>query len=96
MIYKIFCDEPGLAENIPSHNKLEDPHGAFQGRNSWGTIGYRGPLPPKGHGTHHYHFTLYALDEELNLAPDLEKQALLKAISGHVLATAELIGVYER
>ena len=39
--------------------------GALQGRNSWSsgkTIGYRGPAPPPGHGVHHYHFKLYALD----------------------------------
>lgn len=96
VIYKIPPDEPGIAENVPLVSKLDEPYHTLQGKNSWGSVGYRGPLPPKGHGTHHYRFILYALDQELTLAPELEKAALLKAMAGHVLANAELVGVYER
>jgi phosphatidylethanolamine-binding protein (PEBP) family uncharacterized protein len=53
-------------------------------------------MPPPGHGTHHYHFKLYALGTQLNLSPGATKQQLLDAIKGHVLAEAELIGTYER
>ncbi|MEX0715089.1 MAG: YbhB/YbcL family Raf kinase inhibitor-like protein [Planctomycetaceae bacterium] len=59
-------------------------------------IGYRGPAPPPGHGTHHYHFRLYALDEALDLPPALDKNALLAAMQGHILAEGELVGTYER
>jgi hypothetical protein len=71
----------------------------MQGKNSWPsgqTIGYRGPAPPKGHGVHHYHFKLYALDAVLSLKPAMTKDALLKAIYGHIIGTGELIGTYER
>src|SRR5262249_1100050 len=47
-----------------------------QGTNSWTsgkTVGYRGPAPPPGHGIHHYHFRLYALDQALSLPPRLDK-----------------------
>jgi Raf kinase inhibitor-like YbhB/YbcL family protein len=71
----------------------------MQGKNSWTsgpTIGYRGPMPPPGHGVHHYHFTLYALDSPLNVQPGETKKNLLKKMEGHILATATLIGTYQR
>jgi len=68
----------------------------MQGKNSWGTDGYRGPAPPRGHGTHHYHFRLYALDVPLAAAQGLDKAGLLHAMQGHVLSEAELVGTYER
>jgi Raf kinase inhibitor-like YbhB/YbcL family protein len=65
-------------------------------KNDFGNAGYGGPCPPPGHGPHHYHFTLYALSvAKLEPAPrdylDLKAKA-----QAHALATAELIGTYER
>lgn len=96
VIYKIPADAEGLPEGIPAGEFVDSPTGALQGRNTWGSLQYRGPLPPKGHGPHRYHFTLYALDAALELRAGLDKDALLRAISGHVLATGILIGTYER
>jgi Raf kinase inhibitor-like YbhB/YbcL family protein len=96
VIYDLPGDLTGLPEGIPTKAELSDPKGAVQGKNSWGTIGYRGPAPPKGHGVHHYHFKLYALDAKLELPAGLGKNELLKRIGGHVLAQGELIGTYER
>ncbi|NBB95541.1 MAG: YbhB/YbcL family Raf kinase inhibitor-like protein [Planctomycetes bacterium] len=67
-----------------------------QGVNDFGEKGYGGPMPPEGHGVHHYHFKLYALDADLALRPKLTKSQLLKKIDGHVIATSELVGTYER
>jgi len=53
-------------------------------------------MPPPGHGTHHYHFTLYALSKTLDLKPGADKKALLAAIKGHVLGQAKLTGTYSR
>ncbi len=64
--------------------------------NSYGTIGYGGPQPPRGHGAHHYHFQLYALDTELNLAPRVTIQQLDAAMKGHITAEAELVGTFQR
>lgn len=73
------------------------PEGAgVEGENSWEEGGYGGPFPPKGHGTHHYHFKVYALDVELDLGPGATKAQLLKAMKGHVLAEGELVGTYSR
>ncbi len=96
VMYKIPPSETGLPKGIATSPKLENPKDALQGKNSWGTIGYRGPAPPPGHGVHHYHFKLYALDTELSAEAGLDKQALLKLIEGHVLAEGELTGTYSR
>jgi Raf kinase inhibitor-like YbhB/YbcL family protein len=70
--------------------------GAALGRNTFGRIGYGGPEPPRGHGTHHYHFRLFAVDEPLSLLEGFSKEDLLKATRGHVLASGEVIGTYRR
>jgi Raf kinase inhibitor-like YbhB/YbcL family protein len=88
-----------LPENIPPAGRLDRPVRAVQGRNSWPagrTIGYRGPAPPRGHGVHHYHFKLYALDCPLSLEPGVEKRAVEDAMKDHILALGELIGTYRR
>lgn len=99
VLYKIPAEVRQLPEGVPGDRRLKTPPGAIQGRNSWTsgqTFGYRGPEPPRGHGTHHYHFNLYALDTQLPERHDIDKQSLLEILQGHILATAELIGIYER
>jgi len=66
------------------------------GATDFGRTGYGGPMPPKGHGVHRYYFRLYALDAILDKAPGWTKERLLSEMKGHVLGTAELMGVYER
>ena len=53
-------------------------------------------MPPPGHGVHHYHFTLYALEAKLVAEPGLDKKTLLREIDEHVLGEGELIGTYQR
>ena len=96
VLYKVPANTPGLPEKIANTEKLSTPPGAIQGKTSAPKIGYHGPMPPKGHGVHHYHFKLYALNAALDLKPGLDKKTLLKAIAGHILAEGELIGTYER
>jgi Raf kinase inhibitor-like YbhB/YbcL family protein len=73
------------------------PQGAVQGRNDFQTVGYGGPCPPAGNPPHHYHFTLYALDEHVDgLSPLASGPTLLRAIRGHVLAKSELVGLFGR
>jgi hypothetical protein len=67
-----------------------------EGGNDFGTSGYRGPCPPRGDGRHRYSFRLYALDSDLELRPGAGKRELERALEGHTLAAAELIGTYER
>jgi Raf kinase inhibitor-like YbhB/YbcL family protein len=86
--YKIPADSHGLAEGAKS--------GLVAGKNSFGELRYDGPMPPPGHGVHHYHFKLYALDVPIDGTPGKTKGALLEAMEGHVLARGELAGTYER
>ena len=96
VIYKIPAGTEQLPENVKTSAGLTQPAGALQGVNSWGAIGYRGPAPPQGHGVHHYHFKLYALDTPLSVKSGMDKQALLTAMKEHILAETELIGTYQR
>lgn len=70
----------------------EVPAGAVQGTNSWVRTGYGGPCPPVG--THRYFFKLYALDTTLALGKTSIKADVEAAMQGHVLAQADLIGLY--
>jgi Raf kinase inhibitor-like YbhB/YbcL family protein len=70
------------------------PTGTREGRNDWGRTGYGGPCPPIGR--HRYFFKLYALDATLPNLQQPNKAALEKAMQGHVLAQATLIGTYQK
>jgi Raf kinase inhibitor-like YbhB/YbcL family protein len=107
--FALICDDPDAPRAEPwvhwvaygiDRTVRALPEGAqdgfVSGRNDFGRSGYGGPMPPRGHGLHHYHFVLYALDKALELAPGLTKAELLRAIDGHVLEEAELVGTYER
>lgn len=96
VIYKIPASATGLPEGIAKSPQPPEPAGVVQGANTWGRIGYGGPMPPPGHGVHRYFFKLYALDAPLNVGPGLDKDQLLKAMTGHILAQGELIGTYQR
>jgi Raf kinase inhibitor-like YbhB/YbcL family protein len=93
VIFNLPPASQGLSEGIPAAPRLEN--GATQGKNSAGANGYMGPAPPPGK-PHHYHFTLYALDSKLDLAPSVDRQQLLDAMKGHVLAESDLVGIYQR
>jgi len=71
-------------KNLPSDIRL--------GKNSWGKLAYGGPMPPSG--THHYHFTLYALNTELELQKGATKDELKKAMMGHIIEETTLTGLY--
>jgi len=72
----------------------ENFKGGQQGRNSDHGSGYKGMCPPSG--THHYNFYVYALDTELSLDSNADKDRLLQAIQGHVLAQGVLTGTYTK
>jgi Raf kinase inhibitor-like YbhB/YbcL family protein len=74
----------------------EDEAAPVEGRNDFGTSGYRGPCPPPGHGRHRYSFRLYALDSQIDLSRGAGKGELERALEGHTLGVAELIGTYQR
>ena len=95
VIYGIPADEEGLPEGVPRGSDAGWA-GALQGANDAGHQGWDGPGPPRGHGVHHYHFTLYALSPGEPLPPGLSKAELLRAIEGRILDSGEVVGTYER
>ena len=70
------------------------PPGTRAGRNGWLRTGYGGPCPPIGR--HRYFHRLYALDTVLPDLGEPDQAALERAMQGHVLAHAELIGTYQK
>lgn len=93
VVYDLPGDKNQLEEGIEKIETL--PTGAKQGTTDFQSVGYEGPCPPAGN-PHHYFFKLYVLNAPLNLSSKASKADLLMAMNGHVLAQANLIGLYER
>ena len=92
VVYNIPVNVKELSqETTPTKNI---PAGALMGTNSAGRIGYMGPCPPSG--THKYFFRIYGLDRVLHLNAGAEKDDLLNAMKGHIIAEGELMGKYSR
>jgi Raf kinase inhibitor-like YbhB/YbcL family protein len=104
----LICEDPDAPREDPfahyvlyglapqKHELGEGERAGVAGRNSFGKDGYGGPMPPPGHGTHHYHFRLYALDRPLGLHAGATRDQVLAAMKGHVLDEGDLVGTYER
>ena len=91
-VHWVLYHVPPTASGIPEG---EDA-GGTAGKNSWGETAWGGPMPPPGHGTHHYHFKVSALAVPLPLEAGATKQELLAAMQGHILAEGALVGTYSR
>jgi len=106
--FALVVDDPDAPGGTFSHWGVSDipasarsiAAGAQIGRpvtNGFGKAGYGGPCPPKGHGPHHYHFRLFALDtDRLDLGPSPNVLSVENAARNHALAEGELVGVFER
>lgn len=93
----IFNLRPSTTELPEGVKAVPEPTiGVVQGLTDFGRVGYGGPMPPKGHGTHRYHFRIYALDTMLVIPGTPTKKTVLEAMRGHVLAEGELVGTYSR
>lgn len=66
------------------------------GQTDFGRTGYGGPMPPEGHGKHHYFFWLLALDRDLQLPPGLTLWQFLERAEPHVIGMNRLVGTYQR
>lgn len=81
--------------DLPLLDRIEeDSVPGKQGINDFGKRDYGGPCPPSG--THRYFFKLYALDKMLDLPEGISKKDLEKAMQGHILDQAQLIGLYQK
>lgn len=84
--------------NLPaSTTRLEEGATAgTSGKTDFGKSGYGGPMPPEGHGTHHYFFWVLALDRNLDLEPGLTLWQFLEKVEPHVLGMNRIVGTYKR
>jgi Raf kinase inhibitor-like YbhB/YbcL family protein len=91
-VHWVLYDIPDSASGIQRGG--ETPSGARDGKNDWKRTGYGGPCPPIGR--HRYYFKLYALDTMLGDLKSPDKPGLLKAMEGHILGKAEVMGTYQK
>ena len=82
---------PGTVAELPEG--IED---YVRGMNDFGNAYYGGPMPPEGHGTHHYFFWLLALDSEPDLSPGLTMWELLEKTEPSIIGMNRLVGTYIR
>ncbi len=96
IIYNIPSRRNNLPENVTKDREVltGELEGVVQGVNSWRRLGYGGPCPPPG-PPHRYFFKLYALDTTIT-TPGLDKDALLRAMQGHILGEAQIMGKFQR
>lgn len=92
VFFNLLPDYRQLAENIPDDETFND--GSRQGLTDFQTTGYGGPCPPWG--THRYLFKIYALDTKLDIVHLVDRENLLTAMKGHILAEGLLTGKYQR
>jgi Raf kinase inhibitor-like YbhB/YbcL family protein len=92
-VHWVVFNLPAHITTLPKQCNIESL-GGTQGKTSFDKAIYGGPCPPNG--MHHYHFKLYALDTVLTINQPVSKEVLLKAMEGHVLASTELIGTYQK
>ena len=92
-MYNIPASETGLPEGASGQGRS----GAGEGVNGFRNAHYDGPQPPKGHGPHHYHFRLAALDvPRLDMPASAKAEDIWAKAQPHIIAEAEMIGVHER
>jgi Raf kinase inhibitor-like YbhB/YbcL family protein len=91
VVINIPADVSGLHEG---ESKRGMPSDVVQGKNDWGNASYGGPCPPIGR--HRYFFKLHALDTVLTGLTQPTKADVEKAMEGHVLAKAQLMGTYQK
>lgn len=102
--YAFVMDDPDAPGGTFTHWLLHDipatatdlSDGGKALRNSFGREEYGGPCPPRGHGPHRYVFTLYALDIPALSLRGRTRAAFDRSVREHTLATARLMGRYER
>ncbi len=86
-----------IAPNVSEIKRGALPEGALAVEGDRGVRNYMGPCPPKGHGVHHYIFTVYALNvEKLELPGNASAALLGYTINQHKIGEAKIIATYER
>jgi Raf kinase inhibitor-like YbhB/YbcL family protein len=105
--YAVLVDDPDgpspqpvshwAAWNIPANTTMlaEGSKSGMQGTNSHASVGYTGPHPPAADPAHHYHFQILALDRMLDVPAGAQRDAVLAAAKGHVIAKGEIVATFQ-
>ena len=94
VVYGISPDATGLQGGVPRDAYIEGPIELVQGLNEYDEVGYSGPQADPERGPHRIFFRLFALDTELlDLPPGVTRAELRQAAKGHIIETAELVGI---
>jgi len=99
IVYNIPPNWSVLAKSVFTADGLSQDainNGVAIGLNSAGKAAYMPPAPPRGHGLHHYHFQLLALDAKLLFPGEPTLPEVKEAVTGRILAASELVGTFER
>lgn len=96
VVYDVPAELRELSRGV-GNGKAAMKDGIKYGTNDFGHTGYGGPCPPKGHGPHRYYFVIKALDvPTLDLPVGAKKGDVERALQGHVLAEAKIMGKFKR
>jgi Raf kinase inhibitor-like YbhB/YbcL family protein len=90
-VHWVLCNIPASVDSLAEGSDSYTP-----GQNSFGNQGYGGPMPPPGHGRHHYYFWVLALDMAPELPQGMTLDQLLQRVEPHLLGMNRLVGTYER
>ena len=94
VMWNIPANVTSVPEGVQEQARLSDPDGVLQGLTTRGSPGYYGPKPPPGEAAHRYHFQVMALDTMLDVPFGADRDQVLAAMKGHVLAKGEVVGKY--
>ena len=96
LAWNIPGDISSLPEGVQDQLRLTEPEGILQGKTSRGSVGFFGPHPPVGEPPHHYYFQILALDTMLGVPPGADRDQVLAAVQGHVIAKGQLSGTFQQ
>ena len=96
MLWNLPPDTIEIPEDVPQLEEVPDLDGAQQGENDFGEVGYRGPCPPEGDDPHGFRFTLYVLDEELDVDGGALRPSVQDELDAKTRDSEQFTGTFSR
>lgn len=96
LLWNVPPDTVEIPEDVSKTGAVSELDGALQGENDFGEVGYRGPCPPEGDSPHEYRFTLYALDEQLDVDAGAPRPPVQDELDAKTLDSDQFTGTFGR